>query len=137
MGRGIMIKRWRIKLIREETDADYLEAKNVLDSCNNNVFDAINSIREKRKHLSRIAKKFKQIFHRDMTLGGLQDLQDEIDLINPVDSYLENQVAQIRKANEPKKNVSGSRAVRQEYTQGKSVTGKTVQIETEKKGVGI
>jgi hypothetical protein len=50
---------------------------------------------------------------------------------------LENQVAQIRKANEPKKNVSGSRAVRQEYTQGKSVTGKTVQIETKKKGVGI
>jgi len=84
-----------------------------------------------------IAKKFKQSYHRDMTLGGLQDLQDEIDLINPVDSYLENQVAQIRKANEPKKNVSGSRAVRQEYTQGKSVTGKTVQIETEKKGVGI
>jgi len=84
-----------------------------------------------------IAKKFKQIFHRDMTLGGLQDLQDEVNLINPVDSYLENQVAQIRKANEPKKNVSGSRAVRQEYTQGKSVTGKTVQIETEKKGVGI
>lgn len=84
-----------------------------------------------------IAKKFKQIFHRDMTLGGLQNLQDEIDLINPVDSYLENQVAQIRKANEPKKNVSGSRAVRQEYTQGKSVTGKTVQIETEKEGVGI
>ena len=84
-----------------------------------------------------IAKKFKQIFNRDMTLGGLQDLQDEIDLINPVDSYLENQVAQIRKANEPQKNVSGSRAVRQEYTQRKSVTGKTVQIETEKKGVGI
>ena len=84
-----------------------------------------------------IAKKFKQIFHRDMTLSGLQDLQEQLDLINPVDSYLENQVAQIRKANEPKKNVSGSRAVRQEYTQGKSVTGKTVQIETEKKGVGI
>jgi hypothetical protein len=84
-----------------------------------------------------IAKKFKQIFHRDMTLGGLQDLQEQLDLINPVDSYLENQVTQIRKANEPKKNVSGSRAVRQEYTQGKSVTGKTVQIETEKKGVGI
>ncbi len=84
-----------------------------------------------------ISKQFKQIFHRDMTLGGLQDLQEQLDLINPVDSYLENQVTQIRKANEPKKNVSGSRAVRQEYTQGKSVTGKTVQIETEKKGVGI
>ena len=43
----------KIKLIREETDADYLEAKNVLDSCNNNLFLAINSIREKRKHLTR------------------------------------------------------------------------------------
>ena len=134
-----MIKRWRIKLIREETDADYLEAKNVLDSCNNNVFDAINSIREKRKHLSRIAKKFKQIFHRDMTLGGLQDLQEQLDLINPVDTHLVNQVSQLKGNGheQSKKNVSGSRAVRQEYTQGKSVTGKTVQIETEKKGVGI
>jgi len=83
-----------------------------------------------------ISKQFKRIFDKDTTLNELQNLQ-EIDLINPVDSYLENQVAQIRKANKPKKNVSGSRAVRQEYTQGKSVTGKTVQIETEKKGVGI
>jgi hypothetical protein len=83
-----------------------------------------------------ISKQFKRIFDKDTTLNELQNLQ-EIDLINPVDSYLENQVAQIRKANEPQKNVSGSRAVRQEYTQRKSVTGKTVQIETEKKGVGI
>ena len=85
-----------------------------------------------------IAKKFKQIFHRDMTLGGLQDLQDEIDLINPVDTHLVNQVSQLKgNKHEPKKNVSNARAVRQEYTQRKSVTGKTVQIETEKKGVGI
>ena len=35
-----------------------------------------------------IAKQFKQIFHRDMTLGGLQDLQEELNLINPVDTYL-------------------------------------------------
>jgi len=48
-----MIKMQKIKLIREETDADYLEAKNALDSCNNNLFLAINSIREKRKHLTR------------------------------------------------------------------------------------
>ena len=86
-----------------------------------------------------IAKKFKQIFHRDMTLGGLQDLQEQLDLIDSVDTHLVNQVSKLNKGNghEPKKNVSGSRAVRQEYTQGKSVTGKTVQIETEKKGVGI
>jgi len=88
-----------------------------------------------------IAKKFKQIFHRDMTLGGLQDLQEQLDLIDSVDTHLVNQVSKLNKGNghEPttQKNVSGSRAVRQEYTQGKSVTGKTVQIETEKKGVGI
>jgi hypothetical protein len=84
-----------------------------------------------------IAKQFKRIFHKDMTLGGLQDLQEQIDLINPVDTHLINQVSQLRKADEPKKNVSGSRAVRQEYTQGKGAIGKIVQIETEEKGVGF
>lgn len=84
-----------------------------------------------------IAKKFKQIFHRDMTLGGLQDLQDEIDLINPVDSYLENQVAQIRKANEPKKNVSGSRAIRQDSKYGKKFVESPLQAETEKERFGF
>jgi hypothetical protein len=54
-----------------------------------------------------IAKQFKRIFNRDMTLGGLQDLQEQIDLINPVDTHLVNQVSQLRKADEPKKNVSG------------------------------
>ena len=84
-----------------------------------------------------IAKQFKRIFNRDMTLGGLQDLQEQIDLINPVDTHLVNQVSQLRKADEPKKNVSYARAVRQEYTQGKGAIGKIVQIETEEKGVGF
>ena len=84
-----------------------------------------------------ISKQFKRIFHKDMTLGGLQDLQDEVNLINPVDSYLENQVTQIRKANGNKENVSDARAVRQEYTQGKGAIGEIVQIETEEKGVGF
>jgi uncharacterized protein YoxC len=84
-----------------------------------------------------ISKQFKRIFHKDMTLGGLQDLQEEVNLINPVDSYLEDQVTQIRKANGNKKNVSDARAVRQEYTQGKGAIGEIVQIETEEKGVGF
>jgi len=84
-----------------------------------------------------ISKQFKRIFHKDMTLGGLQDLQDEVNLINPVDSYLEDQVTQIRKANGNKENVSDARAVRQEYTQGKGAIGEIVQIETEEKGVGF
>ena len=83
-----------------------------------------------------ISKQFKRIFNKDMTLGGLQDLQEN-DLINPVDSYLEDQVTQIRKANGNKENVSDARAVRQEYTQGKGAIGEIVQIETEEKGVGF
>ena len=84
-----------------------------------------------------ISKQFKRIFHKDMTLGGLQDLQEEVNLINPVDSYLEDQVTQIRKANGNKENVSDARAVRQEYTQGKGAIGEIVQIETKEKGVGF
>jgi hypothetical protein len=70
-----------------------------------------------------IAKQFRRIFNRDMTLGGLQDLQEQIDLINPVDTHLVNQVSQLRKADEPKKNVSGSRAIRQDSKYGKKFVG--------------
>ena len=86
-----------------------------------------------------ISKQFKRIFHKDMSLGSLEEIKNlqENDLINPVDSYLEDQVTQIRKANGNKENVSGPRAVRQEYTQGKGAIGKIVQIETEEKGVGF
>ena len=85
-----------------------------------------------------IAKKFKQIFHRDMTLGGLQDLQEQLDLIDSVDTHLVNQVSQLKgNKHEPKKNVSPTRAVRQEYTQGKGVIGKIVPFETKEKGFGF
>ena len=86
-----------------------------------------------------ISKQFKKIFHKDMSLGSLEEIKNlqENDLINPVDSYLEDQVTQIRKANGNKENVSDARAVRQEYTQGKGAIGKIVQIETKEKGFGF
>ena len=85
-----------------------------------------------------LSKKFKQIFHRDMTLGGLQDLQDNNNLVNPVDTHLINQVSKLGKKDEPRKKiVSSSRAVRQEYTQGKGLVGKIVEAETKEKGFGI
>ena len=49
-----MIKMQKIKLIREKTNADYLEAKSILNDCNENVFLAIKTIKEKRKHLTRL-----------------------------------------------------------------------------------
>ena len=48
-----MIKMEKIKLIRSKTNVDYLEAKSVLNNCNENVFLAIKTIKEKRKHLTR------------------------------------------------------------------------------------
>ena len=85
-----------------------------------------------------ISKQFKQIFHRDMTLGGLEDLQEQLDLINPVDTHLVNQVSQLKgNKHEPKKNVSPTRAVRQEYTQGKGAIGKIVPFETKEKEFGF
>jgi hypothetical protein len=84
-----------------------------------------------------ISKQFKRIFNRDMTLGGLQDLQEQIDLINPVDTHLVNQVSQLRKADEPKKNVSGSRAIRQDSKYGKKFVESPLQAETEKERFGF
>ena len=83
-----------------------------------------------------IAKQFKQIFHRDMTLGGLQDLQDEINLINPVDTYLEKQVSYLEKNNANKKSVQGSRAVQQTNSQRERFVEPTVQAKTEEEKVG-
>jgi len=87
-----------------------------------------------------IAKKFKQIFHRDMTLGGLQDLQEQLDLIDSVDTHLVNQVSQLNKGNgheQSKKNVPNARAVRQEYTQKESIAGTIAKSGTKNKEVGL
>lgn len=85
-----------------------------------------------------ISKQFKRIFHKDMTLGGLQDLQEEVNLINPVDSYLENQVAKLEKANATSKtSVQGSRAVRQTNSKGERFVETIVQAETEEEKVSF
>ena len=85
-----------------------------------------------------ISKQFKRIFHKDMTLGGLQDLQEEVNLINPVDSYLENQVAKLEKANATSKtSVQDARAVRQTNSKGERFVDTTVQAETEEEKVSF
>jgi len=86
-----------------------------------------------------IAKRFKQIFHRDMTLGGLQDLQEQLDLIDSVDTHLVNQVSQLKGNGheQSKKNVPNARAVRQEYTQKESIARTVAKSGTKNKEVGL
>ena len=91
------------------------------------------------KELSkRIPKQFKEMFSKDMSLGGLEDLQEQLDLIDSVDTHLVNQVSKLKgNKHEPKKNVSNARAVRQEYTQRESIAGTVAKSETKKKEVGL
>ena len=83
-----------------------------------------------------IAKRFETIFHQEMSLGGLQDLQDEINMINPVDSYLANQVIKLEK-DHAKTNLQTSGTIRQEYTKRKGLVGKVSEVEREKQKVSL
>jgi len=87
----------------------------------------------------RIPKQFKEMFSKDMSFGGLQDLQEQLDLIDSVDTHLVNQVSQLKGNGheQSKKNVSNARAVRQEYTQRESIAGTVAKSETKKKEVGL
>ena len=86
-----------------------------------------------------ISKQFKRIFHKDMSLGSLEEIKNlqENDLINPVDSYLENQVAKLEKANANKKSVQGSRTIRQTNSKGERFVETTVQAEAEEEKVSF
>ena len=85
-----------------------------------------------------MSKRLERIINPQTTLEELQNLQDEMKMINPVDTHLLNQVSQLKgNKHEPKKNVSNARAVRQEYTKGKSIAGTVAKSETEKKEVGL
>ena len=86
-----------------------------------------------------ISKQFKRIFHKDMSLGSLEKIKNlqENDLINPVDSYLENQVTKLEKANANKKSVQGSRAIRQTNSKGERFVETTVQAEAEEEKVSF
>lgn len=66
-----------------------------------------------RKELS---KQFKRIFHQDTTFGELQDLQDN--LINPVDTYLFNQISQLKEKTDGQTISQTAKSVRQLHFEG-------------------
>ena len=87
-----------------------------------------------------IAKRFETIFHREMSLGGLQDLQEQLDLINPVDTHLLNQVSQLKgngHEQSNKKSVQDARAIRSTEPKRKGFVDKTVQDQATQKGISF
>lgn len=84
-----------------------------------------------------IQKKLQRIINPQTTLEELQNLQDEMKMINPVDTYLQKQVSHLEKNNEPKTNVQGSRTTRQEKTNGERFVKKVVKEQGTTKGLGF
>ena len=84
-----------------------------------------------------ISKQFKQIFHRDMTLGGLQDLQEELNMINPVDTYLANQVSQLKGKANGQETSKVANAVRQIHNEGKGFVTKAVSTKGKEKSSSL
>ena len=90
-----------------------------------------------------IAKRFKTIFHREMSLGGLQDLQEQSDLsynpiyINPVDSYLVNQVIQLKEKANGQETSKVANAVRQVHNERKGFVAETVSDKGKEKSYSL
>ena len=74
-----------------------------------------------------MSKRLQRIINPQTTLEELQNLQEEVNMINPVDTYLQKQVSHLEKNNEPKTNVQGSRTTRQEKTNGEKFVKQVVQ----------
>jgi hypothetical protein len=90
-----------------------------------------------------IAKRFETIFHREMSLGGLQDLQEQSDLsynpiyINPVDSYLVNQVIQLKEKANGQETSKVANAVRQVHNERKGFVAETVSDKGKEKSYSL
>ena len=86
-----------------------------------------------------IDKKLQRIINPQTTLEELQNLQEEIKMINPVDTHLLNQVSQLKGNGheQSKKNVPNARAIRQEYSKKESIVRTVAKSGTEIKKVSL
>ena len=84
-----------------------------------------------------MSKRLQRIINPQTTLEELQNLQEEVNMINPVDTYLQKQVSHLEKNNEPKTNVQGSRTTRQEETNGERFVTKVVKEQGTAEEFGI
>jgi len=90
-----------------------------------------------------IAILFGTIVHREMSLGGLQDLQEQSDLsynpiyINPVDSYLVNQVIQLKEKANGQETSKVANAVRQVHNERKGFVAETVSDKGKEKSYSL
>ena len=88
-----------------------------------------------------MSKKLQRIINPQTTLEELQNLQEEMKMINPVDTHLLNQVSQLKgngHEQSNKKSVQDARAIRSDRTKEKRICLiKLFKIKQHKKGISF
>ena len=78
----------------------------------------------------RIPKQFKEMFSKNMSFGGLQNLQEE----SYMGSHVDNFIKEVQnKENNNGKSYETARAVRQEHSHGEEIVGQVVSSKIQKK----
>jgi len=84
-----------------------------------------------------IDKKLQRIINPQTTLEELQNLQDEMKMINPVDTHLLNQVSQLKEKANGQETSKVANAVRQVHNERKGFVTKTVSTKGKEKSYSL
>ena len=84
-----------------------------------------------------IAKKLQRIINPQTTLEELQNLQDEMKMINPVDTHLQKQVSKLKEKANGQETSKVANAVRQVHNERKGFVTKTVSTKGKEKSYSL
>ena len=84
-----------------------------------------------------MSKKLQRIINPQTTLEELQNLQDEMKMINPVDTHLLNQVSQLKEKANGQETSKVANAVRQVHNERKGFVTKTVSTKGKEKSYSL
>ena len=84
-----------------------------------------------------MSKRLQRIINPQTTLEELQNLQEEVNMINPVDTHLLNQVSQLKEKANGQETSKVANAVRQVHNEGKGFVTKTVSNKGKEKSSSL
>jgi len=84
-----------------------------------------------------MSKKLQRIINPQTTLEELQNLQEEMKMINPVDTHLLNQVSQLKEKANGQETSKVANAVRQVHNERKGFVTKTVSTKGKEKSYSL
>ena len=84
-----------------------------------------------------MSKRLQRIINPQTTLEELQNLQDEMKMINPVDTHLLNQVSQLKEKANGQETSKVANAVRQVHNERKGFVAETVSTKGKEKSYSL